>query len=49
MVGADLDGLAAKRAMVGSQGPGLVGKALPVVGRSPRQGGNIMGEDVRIG
>ena len=41
-----MDVLTAERAVVGFQCPGLVGKALPIVGSGPRQGENIVGEDV---
>ncbi len=40
------DGLTAKRAMVGFQCPRLVGKPLPVIGPGPRQGENIMRQNV---
>ena len=43
--GTNRDVLTAERPVVGFQGPGLIGKSLPVEGGCPREGEDIAGED----
>jgi len=43
--GANLDDLAAKRAVIGLQGPRLIGKPAPIVGGCPREGKDLTSQN----